>query len=155
MRTVFLSALLTLLTCAPAMAIGAGKAQQTVEVINQTGLSVNVSIEGGISIHSATLEPGTSEVFRLQSSGSFTVEATAEGRNPVSREFTSLGRNRVSRVTITLDSQGNLQLSRPDDPPPGDPPPALSLSRESLLAVLGSGGLLGLAVLGLLINRHE
>lgn len=167
MRAALLMALL-LLPCATPTAIGASKEQSRVEVINQTSLRVEIVIEqedenGNLQrLYTRTLEPGANPRFSLNRRRPFTVTANFVDVNDVrSREF----EEGVTRVEITQDAQGKLQLSTPGDPPPAEPPPAesppdaslppQSLSRESLLAALSSSGLLGLALVGLLINRHK
>jgi hypothetical protein len=140
------------------MAFGTGKDRRTVEVINLTDVDVAVFIEqdgGNVAGSSPTLEPGEESEFTLRRYLPFTVEAILfDGEDVISRTSREFGRG-VRRVLITQDSQGNLQLSSPDDPPPDVPPPSASLTRESLLAAISSSGLLGLALVGLLINRHD
>jgi hypothetical protein len=167
MRTALLAALLVLLPCAPARAFSGKELARTVAVVNGTSLKVDVLIKeispsgGNFGQQRATLEAGESRTFRIRGDLPLTVSVSADNGLSVTRVFSAdQFQPADDSILIALDSQGNLQLLGPDDPRPNDPPPSVSpptasLSRESLLAALCSSGLLGLAVVGLLINRHD
>jgi hypothetical protein len=146
-------------------------APTTIEVRNQTGIALTVILTvAGWTAES--LEPGATARFTVWAPG-YTVSARplhpGDRRRvaSVSRFYTAQGVGECSPlITVTKEpvgSTGNETLRLSDavtcspDEPPQDPglPSAAARWRESLLMALCSGGLIGLAVVGMLINRHE
>jgi hypothetical protein len=151
-------------------------------VLNQTDIRVDVTvsptIESVVTIPGVPaftiigLEPGSTARFDVAASPYQVIARPARPDrsprvNPVGREYTALGMGDCSpRITVRKEPVGrnisiltlsDAEVCGPDDPPGDDPglPPAAAVPRESLLALLSSSGLLALAVVGLLINRHE
>jgi hypothetical protein len=161
MRTALFNATFLLWLCVPAMA-SKTTPPTAVHIQNETTIPVEVFVRsGGQVLYDDTMEPGHDEelVFQPGSRFNVAVSATPEfGLSPDSRPY-DVARS-CFRIKITTEG-ASLRLSEPmpctaEEPPPDPPlPEASAARRESLLAALSSSGLLALALVGLLINRHE
>lgn len=168
MKTVLFSSLFVFWLCAPVMA--AKTASAGIHLKNDTAVAVRAVVaRGQLVFFDGILEPGDDKELVLQPGIAFDLRVSALPFQAVaSRSYTAT--RGCSRIVITLTEDTQFQLSNQmsctaEEPPPADPPPdesppdaslpPQSLSRESLLAAFWSSGLVALALVGLLINRHE
>ncbi len=175
MRTALLTASFLVSLCAPALAKKTAPGQ-TVEFYNNSSLRADVAVtwtdpafSPSHRLGTLNLEPGSTG--RLSVASDYTVYATSIlGRVlapvvPATRDYgISSG---CVRITITFEPPtvaGGPLVTVLSDPVPcesgggGSGPPrdvGAARWRESVLLAFCSSGLLGLAAVGLLLNRHE
>ncbi len=170
MRTVAVSTLFLLWPCANAMAAKNDTRNPpppaSVQVKNDTPLRVQVvavARADRMAFYDQTLEPADKKTIEMPRGTTEFVLAVSAQVGPF-RAFESR-RYSVSegcfRIAITVTESTRFHLSDPlpcdaDEPPQDPPPPQASVrTREALLAALSSSGLCFLALVGLLINRHQ